>query len=103
MGFSQRMGLPAAAEHAVTDVFDPAENIRGGTEHLRLMLDRFESLPLALAAYNAGEGAVARHGGVPPYAETRDYVPIVLAYYALALKMCAAPPEGPRGACAFRG
>lgn len=71
----------AAAEHEVHDVFDPAENIRGGTEHLRLMLDRFESLPLALAAYNSGATTVSRYKGIPPYKETRDYVRKVLALF----------------------
>ena len=71
----------AAAEHAVTDVFDPAENIRGGSEHLRSMLDRFESLPLALAAYNAGASTVKRYRGIPPYKETRNYVRRVLALF----------------------
>jgi hypothetical protein len=71
----------AAAEHEVLDVFDPAENLRGGTEHLRTMLDRFESLPLALAAYNAGASTVERYEGIPPYKETRNYVRRVLALF----------------------
>jgi hypothetical protein len=71
----------AAAEHEVRDVFDPAENLRGGAEHLRIMLDRFESLPLALAAYNAGATTVTRYKGIPPYKETRDYVRRVLALF----------------------
>jgi hypothetical protein len=68
----------AAADHGVDDVFDPAENLRGGTEHLRAMLDRFSSLSLALAAYNAGASTVERYDGVPPYKETRNYVRKVL-------------------------
>jgi soluble lytic murein transglycosylase-like protein len=71
----------AAAEHEVHDVFDPAENLRGGAEHLRTMLDRFDSLPLALAAYNAGASTVTRYKGIPPYKETRDYVHKVLALF----------------------
>jgi soluble lytic murein transglycosylase-like protein len=71
----------AAAEHEVHDVFDPAENLRGGAEHLRIMLDRFESLPLALAAYNSGATTVTRYKGIPPYKETRDYVRRVLALF----------------------
>ncbi len=74
--------MPAAAsEHEVHDVFDPAENLRGGAEHLRLMLDRFESLPLALAAYNSGATIVTRYKGIPPYKETREYVRRVLALF----------------------
>ena len=71
--------MPAAAsDHGVADVFDPAENLRGGAEHLRAMLDRFSSLSLALAAYNSGASTVERYDGVPPYKETRNYVRKVL-------------------------
>jgi hypothetical protein len=71
----------AAAEHEVRDVFNPADNLRGGTEHLRTMLDRFESLSLALAAYNAGATTVTRYEGIPPYKETRNYVRRILALF----------------------
>lgn len=75
----------------VADPFDPEQNIRGGTAYLRQMLDLFEQrLELALAAYNAGPGAVQRHGGVPPYRETREYVRRVLTLYR------GAPQELPR-------
>ncbi|MCB1018605.1 MAG: lytic transglycosylase domain-containing protein [Acidobacteria bacterium] len=64
-----------ARRFGVQDVFDPAENVLGGVKYLRVLLDRYEGdTRLALAAYNAGEGAVDRYKGVPPYAETRDYV-----------------------------
>jgi hypothetical protein len=71
-----------ARELAVRDAFDPEQNIRGGIAYLRQMLDLFDGrLDLALAAYNAGPGAVQRHRGVPPYAETRQYVDRVLGLY----------------------
>ena len=68
--------IPATAERfGVQDVWDAEQNLRGGMAYLRWLLDRFEGdVKLALAGYNAGEGAVERHGGVPPYEETRPYV-----------------------------
>jgi soluble lytic murein transglycosylase-like protein len=72
-----------AARYGVGDPFDPAANIAAGARHLSWLLARFDNdLTLALAAYNAGEGAVLRHGGVPPYPETERYVARVLEYYA---------------------
>ncbi len=71
-----------AADLGVTDRFDPAQNIRGGVRYLAQMLERFDqSLELALAAYNAGPGAVERHAGLPPFAETRQYVERVQGHY----------------------
>ncbi len=70
-----------ARRHQVRRVFDPTANVEGGTKHLRYLLDRYRgNLKLALAAYNAGEGAVDRYRGVPPYRETQDYVRRVLGY-----------------------
>jgi soluble lytic murein transglycosylase-like protein len=64
-----------AAVLGVRDPFDPRENIDGGVKHLRFLLDRFDhDLPVALAAYNAGERAVMANRGIPPYPETRRYV-----------------------------
>ncbi len=66
----------------VGDRYDAEQNIRGGVAYLRQMIDRFPGrLELAIAAYNAGPNAVQRHGGIPPYAETRDYVDRVLTLY----------------------
>jgi soluble lytic murein transglycosylase-like protein len=65
----------------VTDPFDPAQSLNGGASYLRAQLDRFGDPALALAAYNAGPGAVSRAGGIPPYAETQAYVQRVLGYY----------------------
>ncbi len=69
-----------AAILGVRDSFDPMDNIDGGVRHLRGLLDRFgNNLSLALAAYNAGEGAVNTHGGIPPYPETQAYVGRILS------------------------
>lgn len=74
--------MPATARDlGVSDVFDPDQNVGGGTRYLRSMLDSFGRLELALAAYNAGPTAVQRYGGVPPYAETRDYVSKVMRLF----------------------
>jgi soluble lytic murein transglycosylase-like protein len=63
-----------AALLGVDDPFDPEKNIAAGTRYFRYLLDRFDDETIALAAYNAGEGNVARFGGIPPFAETRDYI-----------------------------
>jgi len=75
--------MPAtAASMGVQDPFDPRQNILGGARFLRILANRFNGdLVLTIAAYNAGDGAVLRHNGVPPYAETRRYVRRVLRHY----------------------
>lgn len=95
--------IPATAERfGVQDSMDPAQNIRGGVAYLDWLLTEFDGdVVLALAGYNAGEGAVRRNGGVPPYAETRDYVPKVLAAWSVARGLCATPPELPSDGCVF--
>ena len=70
-----------ARDLKVSDPFDIQENIRGGSQYLRMMLDQFSgNLDLALAAYNAGPGAVQQYGGIPPYSETVRYVEKVKTY-----------------------
>src|SRR5437870_66248 len=75
--------MPATARDlGVADPFDPAANLDGGSRYLSSLVARYDGdLTKALAAYNAGMGAVARHGGVPPYTETRNYVRKVLGRY----------------------
>lgn len=73
-----------AREMGVTDIFDPAENIAGGTQYLSKLLDLFDgNLTLALAGYNAGPGNVKKYGGVPPFNETQDYIRLVQRYQRL--------------------
>ncbi len=72
--------MPATARAlGVVDPYDPAQNLDAGVRYLRGLLDRFGDVSLALAAYNAGPGAVLRHGGVPPYRETQAFVQRVLS------------------------
>ena len=74
--------MPATARRfAVGDVYDPAQNIKGGTQYLSFLMKRFNNLELALAGYNAGEGNVDKYKGIPPFAETQDYVKRVIGRY----------------------
>ena len=75
--------MPATQEELqIADVFDPLSNIEGGTLYLSRLLNQFDqNIELATAAYNAGAGAVNRHGGIPPYKETREYVRRVKILY----------------------
>ena len=89
--------IPATAKRfGVADPLDPAQNLRGAAAYLGFLLKMFgEDALLALAAYNAGENAVLRHEGVPPYAETRDYVPIVLSWLHAVGGFCEKTPPLP--------
>lgn len=73
--------MPNTARGLGVDPTDPKQNVEGGARYLRQMLDRYGDLPRALAAYNAGPGAVDKHGGIPPYRETQHYVQKVLDLY----------------------
>jgi soluble lytic murein transglycosylase-like protein len=74
--------MPATAKLlGVKDILDPKENIEGGTSYLKDMLEIFKDRNKAVAAYNAGPGAVKKYGGIPPYSETQDYVKKVNKYY----------------------
>lgn len=92
-----------AARFGVTDATDPKQNIKGGVAYLSWLLKEFNGDPiLALAGYNAGEGAVRKYDGVPPYAETRAYVPKVLAAWRVARSMCLTEPLLVSDGCVFR-
>lgn len=87
--------IPSTARRfGVSNSFNPAENIQGGAKYLKYLLDLYSgNYPLALAAYNAGEGAVARYRGVPPYAETQNYLMLVHRQLEEARKTATAKPK----------
>ena len=74
--------MPGTAQmHGVRNIHEPVENIAGGVQHLRMLLDRYRNnVVLALAAYNAGEAWVDQYNGIPPFEETRNYVHRVLQF-----------------------
>jgi soluble lytic murein transglycosylase-like protein len=91
-----------AARFGVTDPLDPVQNIKGGIAYLDWLMGQFDNDPiLVLAGYNAGEGSVRDNGGVPPFAETRAYVPKVLAAWTVARGLCKTPPELVTDGCVF--
>lgn len=91
-----------ASRFGVTDSGVPKENIAGGIKYLDWLMGHFSNDPiLVLAGYNAGEGSVRKHAGVPPFPETRDYVPKVLAAFQVAKGLCKTPPELISDGCVF--
>jgi soluble lytic murein transglycosylase-like protein len=87
-----------AGRYAVRNSFDPGTNIRGGVRYLRFLHELFPGhIPLALAAYNAGETVVLRYNGIPPYPETRQYVNRVLRYYGHSDAAAGQAANGSRG------
>lgn len=97
--------MPATADRfGVGDSLNPKENIEGGVAYLDWLMQEFDNDPVvALAGYNAGEGSVQKYEGVPPFAETRDYVPKVLAAFQVARGLCITPPELASDGCVFVG
>ena len=95
--------IPATAERfGVTDSMDPAQNISGGITYLDWLIKEFNGdVVLALAGYNAGENAVKNNKGVPPFGETRAYVPKVLAAWQVARGLCVTPPDLYSDGCVF--
>lgn len=87
MGLMQIMP-EVASRYKVKDPFNPKENIMGGTAHLSFLMNTFDyNIPLVVAAYNAGDKAVKKYKGIPPYEETREYVKKVLKLYTSLIKV----------------
>ncbi|MGB5559372.1 MAG: lytic transglycosylase domain-containing protein [Paracoccaceae bacterium] len=95
--------MPATAERfGVDDTKIAADNIQGGVAYLDWLMKEFGGDPvMVLASYNAGENAVKKHNGVPPFAETRAYVPKVLAAWSVARGLCLTPPQLMSDGCVF--
>lgn len=87
---------PTARELGVRDSFDPEQNVDGGARYLASQYRRFGSYRLALAAYNAGPGAVQKHNGIPPFEETQAYVPKVMDLWEHFRYQGVSPPPGPQ-------
>ncbi len=96
--------MPATAKRfGVEDSFDAADNIKGGVAFLDFLMTKFSGDPiLVLAGYNAGENSIGQNDGVPPFDETRDYVPKVLAAFQVAKGLCMTPPQLVSDGCVFR-
>lgn len=91
-----------AKRFGVREISDPRQNIAGGAAYLDWLLSEFKQDPLlALAGYNAGENAVRQYGGIPPFAETRNYVPKVVAAWQVARNLCKTPPDFVWQGCVF--
>lgn len=91
-----------AKRFGVEDASIAAQNIKGGVAYLDWLMKKFDNdLVMVLAGYNAGEGAVTKHQGVPPFAETRAYVPKVLAAWTVARGLCLTPPDLVTDGCVF--
>ena len=102
IGLMQLMPATAARFDVITPL-DPDQNIAGGVAYLDWLMGHFDNDPiLVLAGYNAGEGSVRDHDGVPPYAETRAYVPKVLLAWKVARALCITPPELVSDGCVFQ-
>lgn len=93
-----------AKRFGVKDSLSSSENIVGGVRYLDWLMEEFDGDPImVLAAYNSGEGSLRKYQGVPPYPETRDYVPKVLAAFQVARGLCLTPPELVSDGCVFAG